>query len=87
MVTIRLSRVGTKKKPFYHVVVTDSRNKRDGRLIERLGFYNPMATGQDIPMKLAEWIAGVALKNKILPIIYLLIIFYGVPLIIIILGS
>ena len=52
MVTIRLSRVGTKKKPFYHVVVTDSRNKRDGRLIERLGFYNPMATGGDIPMKL-----------------------------------
>ena len=52
MVTIRLSRVGTKKKPFYHVVVTDSRNKRDGRLIERLGFYNPMATGQDIQMKI-----------------------------------
>jgi len=52
MVTIRLSRTGSKKKPFYHVVVTDSRNKRDGRLIERLGFYNPLATGQDIPMKL-----------------------------------
>ena len=52
MVTIRLSRAGTKKKPFYHVVVTDSRNKRDGRLIERLGFYNPMATGQDVPIKL-----------------------------------
>ena len=52
MVTIRLSRAGTKKKPFYHVVVTDSRNKRDGRLIERLGFYNPMATGQDVPIKI-----------------------------------
>ena len=52
MVTIRLSRTGAKKKPFYHVVVTDSRNKRDGRLIERLGFYNPMATGQDVPIKL-----------------------------------
>ena len=52
MVTIRLSRAGTKKKPFYHVVVTDSRNKRDGRLIERLGFYNPMATGQDVSIKL-----------------------------------
>ena len=50
MVTIRLSRAGTKKKPFYHVVVTDSRNKRDGRLIERLGFYNPLATGQDVPI-------------------------------------
>ena len=52
VVTIRLSRAGTKKKPFYHVVVTDSRNKRDGRLIERLGFYNPMATGRDVPIKL-----------------------------------
>ena len=51
MVTIRLSRTGAKKKPFYHIVVTDSRNKRDGRLIERLGFYNPFATGQDVPIK------------------------------------
>ena len=51
MVTIRLSRTGAKKKPFYHIVVTDSRNKRDGRLIARLGFYNPFATGQDVPIK------------------------------------
>ena len=43
MVTIRLSRSGAKKSPFYHIVVTDSRNKRDGRYIERLGFYNPIA--------------------------------------------
>ena len=42
MVTIRLSRAGAKKGPFYHVVVTDSRNKRDGRYIERLGFFNPI---------------------------------------------
>jgi small subunit ribosomal protein S16 len=52
MVTIRLSRTGTKKKPFYHIVVTDSRNKRDGRSIERLGFFNPFATGQDVPLKI-----------------------------------
>lgn len=45
MVTIRLSRGGAKKQPFYHVVATDSRNKRDGRYIERLGFYNPVARG------------------------------------------
>ena len=44
MVTIRLSRAGAKKRPFYHVVVTDSRNSRDGRFIERLGFVNPIAT-------------------------------------------
>ncbi|RLJ16742.1 30S ribosomal protein S16 [bacterium endosymbiont of Escarpia laminata] len=45
MVTIRLSRTGAKKRPFYHIVVTDSRNARDGRYIERLGFFNPGATG------------------------------------------
>ena len=42
MVSIRLSRAGAKKRPFYHLVVTDSRNKRDGRYIERLGFFNPV---------------------------------------------
>jgi small subunit ribosomal protein S16 len=47
MVTIRLSRGGAKKRPFYHIVVTDSRNKRDGRFIERLGFFNPMAKGAE----------------------------------------
>lgn len=45
MVTIRLSRAGAKKQPFYHVVVTDSRTTRDGRYIERLGFFNPVARG------------------------------------------
>jgi len=45
MVTIRLSRSGAKKRPFYHIVVTDSRNARDGRYLERVGFYNPIATG------------------------------------------
>jgi len=52
MVTIRLSRTGTKKKPFYHIVVTDSRNKRDGRSLERLGFFNPTATGQEVPLRI-----------------------------------
>lgn len=46
MVTIRLARGGSKKRPFYHVVATDSRNARDGRYLERLGFFNPLATGQ-----------------------------------------
>ena len=45
MVSIRLSRGGAKKRPFYHVVVTDSRNRRDGRYLERLGFFNPIARG------------------------------------------
>ncbi len=45
MVTIRLSRGGAKKQPFYHIVATDSRSRRDGRYIERLGYYNPVARG------------------------------------------
>lgn len=43
MVVIRLARGGAKKRPFFNVVVTDSRNRRDGRFIERVGFYNPVA--------------------------------------------
>ena len=45
MVTIRMSRGGAKKRPFYHIVVSDSRRSRDGRCIERIGFFNPIATG------------------------------------------
>jgi small subunit ribosomal protein S16 len=51
MVTIRLSRTGAKKRPFYHIVVTDSRNARDGRYIERLGFFNPVATGAEVELQ------------------------------------
>ena len=47
MVTIRLSRGGAKKKPFYHIVVTDSRKPRDGRRIEQIGFFNPVARGNE----------------------------------------
>lgn len=52
MVTIRLSRGGSKKKPFYQVVVADSRSRRDGRYIERVGFFNPMARGQQERVRL-----------------------------------
>ncbi len=45
MVVIRLSRGGAKKRPFYNIVVSDSRERRDGRFIERVGFYNPVASG------------------------------------------
>ncbi|MBL8251292.1 MAG: 30S ribosomal protein S16 [Candidatus Competibacter sp.] len=54
MVTIRLSRGGAKKRPFYTVVVTDSRNRRDGRYIERIGFFNPIASGQDVRLSLDQ---------------------------------
>jgi small subunit ribosomal protein S16 len=52
MVTIRMARGGAKKRPFYNIVVTDKRSKRDGRHIERLGFFNPIAKGGEIPLQL-----------------------------------
>ena len=61
MVKIRLARTGAKKRPFYHLVVTDSRNGRDGRFIERLGFFNPIAAGGEERLRIeqervAHWI-------------------------------
>ena len=52
MVTIRLAPGGAKKKPFYHITVTDSRNSRDGRFIERVGFFNPVARGKEEGLRL-----------------------------------
>lgn len=52
MVKIRLSRGGAKKRPFYHIIVTDVRNARDGRSIERLGYFNPIAVGKDVRLQL-----------------------------------
>ncbi|MFT4816411.1 MAG: small subunit ribosomal protein S16 [Pseudohongiellaceae bacterium] len=52
MVTIRLSRGGAKKRPFYHITVSDSRSARDGRFIERIGFFNPRAKGQEERLRL-----------------------------------
>ena len=51
MVTIRLARTGAKKRPFYHINVADSAARRDGRFIERLGFFNPVARGQEVRLK------------------------------------
>ena len=51
MVTIRLSRGGTVRRPFFHIVATDHRNRRDGRYLERLGFFNPIAAGHDPVLK------------------------------------
>jgi len=53
MVTIRLSRGGSKKRPFYRVVVADSRMRRDGRFIEQIGFFNPVARGQEERLRIA----------------------------------
>jgi small subunit ribosomal protein S16 len=65
MVVIRLARGGAKKRPFYQIIVTDSRNPRDGRFIERIGFFNPTAKGQAEKVRLnadryAYWTANGA---------------------------
>ena len=71
MVKIRLTRGGAKKRPFYHIIVTDSRSARDGRNIERLGFYNPVAAGAEKRVELdAEriqyWIGqGAQMSDKV----------------------
>lgn len=54
MVVIRLARGGAKKRPFYNVVVTDSRNRRDGRFIERVGFYSPMAAEHEEDLRIVQ---------------------------------
>ncbi|BAO83091.1 ribosomal protein S16 [Serpentinimonas maccroryi] len=53
MVVIRLSRGGAKARPFYNIVVADKRSRRDGSFIERIGFYNPLATGGEEPLRVA----------------------------------
>jgi small subunit ribosomal protein S16 len=54
MVVIRLSRGGTNKRPFYNIVVSDKRCPRDGRCIERLGYFNPIAAGKDVRLHLNQ---------------------------------
>lgn len=54
MVVIRLSRTGTNKRPFYYVVVADSRFSRDGRYLERIGFYNPIAQGPEVYLRIDQ---------------------------------
>ena len=54
MVVIRLSRGGAKARPFYNIVVADKRNRRDGRFIERIGFYNPSAKDGEEGLRLAQ---------------------------------
>ena len=71
MVKIRLTRGGATKRPFYHIIVTDSRSSRDGRNIERLGYYNPIATGLEKRVELdiartQHWIGhGAQMTDKV----------------------
>lgn len=71
MVVIRLSRGGAKKRPFYHLVVTDSRKRRDGSYIESIGYFNPIARGQEVRLhieveKLNYWQSvGAKLSDRV----------------------
>ncbi len=71
MVVIRLARAGAKKRPFYHIVVTDSRKRRDGSSIERVGYFNPLARGQEVRLhlemsKVDHWInVGAQLSDRV----------------------
>ncbi|MGA7800466.1 MAG: 30S ribosomal protein S16 [Gammaproteobacteria bacterium] len=69
MVSIRLARGGAKKRPFYHIVVTDSRNRRDGRYVERIGFFNPIAAGGEVGLRVDQeraeyWLAQGARPSE-----------------------
>ena len=70
MVKIRLARAGAKKRPFYHLVAADSRSPRDGRFIERLGFFNPIAVGGEVRLRVdaervEHWVAcGAQLTDR-----------------------
>ncbi|MFT6577844.1 MAG: small subunit ribosomal protein S16 [Zhongshania sp.] len=71
MVTIRLARGGSKKRPFYHLTVTDSRTSRDGRFIERVGFFNPIARGNEERLRVDNtrvdhWVAqGAQMSDRV----------------------
>lgn len=71
MVTIRLARGGSKKRPFYHLTVTDSRTSRNGRYLERVGFFNPVARGQEERLRVDQervdhWVAqGAQLSDRV----------------------
>lgn len=71
MVVIRLARAGAKKRPFYNIVVADQRYKRDGRFIERIGFFNPVAQGKEELLRLkrervAHWVGqGAQLSTRV----------------------
>jgi len=54
MVTIRLARGGAKTRPFFHLTVTDGRNPRDGRFVERIGFFNPIASGAEVKLSVNQ---------------------------------
>ena len=72
MLTIRLARAGAKKRPFFHITVADSRKPRDGRFVERIGYFNPIAKGKEVRLEINQervdfWIGkGAKASNRVL---------------------
>ena len=72
MLTIRLSRAGAKKRPFFHITVADSRKPRDGRFIERVGYFNPISKGKEVRLEIDQeridyWLSqGANISDRVL---------------------
>ena len=75
MLKIRLARAGAKKKPFFHITVADSRMPRDGRFIERVGYFNPISRGKEVRLEVNQeridyWVSqGAQLSERVLTLI------------------
>ena len=75
MLTIRLARAGAKKRPFFHITVADSRKPRDGRFIERVGYFNPISSGKEVRLEINQerveyWLSqGAQVSDKVLALL------------------
>ena len=75
MLTIRLARAGAKKRPFFHITVADSRKPRDGRFIERVGYFNPISKGKEIRLEINQervdyWLSqGANMSKRVLTLL------------------
>ena len=75
MLTIRLARAGAKKRPFFHITVADSRKPRDGRFVERVGYFNPISSGKEVRLEINQerveyWLSqGAQVSDKVLALL------------------
>ena len=75
MLTIRLARAGAKKRPFFHITVADSRKPRDGRFVERVGYFNPISSGKEVRLEINQeridyWLSqGAQVSDRVLTLI------------------
>ena len=75
MLTIRLARAGAKKRPFFHITVADSRKPRDGRFVERVGYFNPISSGKEVRLEINQeridyWLSqGAQVSDRVLALL------------------